>query len=251
MLICFVNHFYPPSITVRWTRNNMAVTDGVNQSRYRMNTDATFHLFSTLDFTPQEGDIYACTVEHQALAQPSTQILVESFQQCIYDKVFVMKFNRSTLTFTGYTQFTTELARKWNKDGGMQRKMVSSVDGICRGSMALNKQLKNHVTQPYIKLHQVFPARHGSPAILQCSVYGFYPRQIRVSWRRNGQEVTTDVTSTQVLSDGHWSYQAHSRLVLQLGPDSMETSPVWWSMPASLSQHSTTGVRVLYNHLPS
>ncbi|XP_063050123.1 HLA class II histocompatibility antigen, DM beta chain-like [Engraulis encrasicolus] len=64
-------------------------------------------------------------------------------------------------------------------------------------------------------------ASHGSPGMVQCSVYGFYPRQIRVSWRKNGQEVTTDVTSTQVHSNGNWSYQAHSKLVLP--PDFMDT----------------------------
>lgn len=48
--------------------------------------------------------------------------------------------------------------------------------------------------------------------MLVCSVYNFYPKLIKVSWRRDGQEVTTGVTSTDELADGDWYYQVHSHL---------------------------------------
>ncbi|KAK5862315.1 hypothetical protein PBY51_017725 [Eleginops maclovinus] len=73
-LICFVNHFYPPEMRVRWTRNGHQVSEGVSLSRYFPNKDQTFHQFSTLTFTPREGDIYSCTVEHSALEMPQTRI---------------------------------------------------------------------------------------------------------------------------------------------------------------------------------
>lgn len=73
-LICFVNHFYPPSINVTWTKNGHPVSTGVSLSRYFPNKDQTFHQFSTLTFTPSEGDFYSCTVEHSALETPKTRI---------------------------------------------------------------------------------------------------------------------------------------------------------------------------------
>ncbi|XP_074540549.1 H-2 class II histocompatibility antigen, A-U alpha chain-like [Halichoeres trimaculatus] len=73
-LTCFVNHFYPPGIKVSWTKNGSPVTEGVSLSRYFPNKDQTFHQFSTLKFTPEEGDIYSCTVEHLALDRPQTRI---------------------------------------------------------------------------------------------------------------------------------------------------------------------------------
>ncbi|XP_041709858.1 H-2 class II histocompatibility antigen, A-K alpha chain-like [Coregonus clupeaformis] len=71
-LICFLNHFYPPPFKVNWTKNGLEVTEGAYLSRYYPNKDGTFHQFSTLSFTPQEGDVYACTVEHTALKDPKT-----------------------------------------------------------------------------------------------------------------------------------------------------------------------------------
>uniref|UniRef100_A0AAY5L8Y1 Ig-like domain-containing protein n=1 Tax=Esox lucius TaxID=8010 RepID=A0AAY5L8Y1_ESOLU len=72
-LICFFYNFFPPAIKVNWTKNGMEVTGGASLSRYHPNKDGTFHLFSTLSFTPLEGDIYACTVEHTALEEPKTR----------------------------------------------------------------------------------------------------------------------------------------------------------------------------------
>ncbi|KAG7454034.1 hypothetical protein MATL_G00264030 [Megalops atlanticus] len=73
-LICFVNNFYPPPVKVKWTKNDREVKEGVTLSRYYPNSDFTFRQFSTLSFTPEEGDIYACTVEHTALNEPQTKI---------------------------------------------------------------------------------------------------------------------------------------------------------------------------------
>ncbi|XP_017544221.2 H-2 class II histocompatibility antigen, A-Q alpha chain-like [Pygocentrus nattereri] len=72
-LICHLTGFYPSRVGVSWTKNNVNVTDGVTLSRRYPNYDGTFNLVSRLSFTPEEGDIYACTVEHTALDRPLTK----------------------------------------------------------------------------------------------------------------------------------------------------------------------------------
>ncbi|XP_063051539.1 H-2 class II histocompatibility antigen, A-U alpha chain-like [Engraulis encrasicolus] len=73
-LICLVTGFYPPHINVTWTRNNKNVTMETRNSQLRMNgQDGSFTQFFTLQFTPEEGDIYTCTVEHSALDRPLTR----------------------------------------------------------------------------------------------------------------------------------------------------------------------------------
>ncbi|KAA8593259.1 rano class II histocompatibility antigen, B alpha chain [Etheostoma spectabile] len=69
-LFCLANHFYPPSINFTWTKNGVEVTEGVSNLRYRHNSDGTFHRISSLSFTPREGDVHSCRVEHRALHRP-------------------------------------------------------------------------------------------------------------------------------------------------------------------------------------
>ncbi|XP_053091979.1 H-2 class II histocompatibility antigen, A-Q alpha chain-like isoform X2 [Pangasianodon hypophthalmus] len=78
--ICFVKNFYPPHIRVNWTRNGVSVTEGVYISQFSINSDGTFNLFSTLTSSPNEGDEYSCTVEHQALDSPQTRTWEEPIE---------------------------------------------------------------------------------------------------------------------------------------------------------------------------
>nr|AKN58845.1 MHC class II antigen alpha chain [Schizothorax prenanti] len=70
-LICHVTGLFPPPVNVSWTKNNQIVTEGMSLSQYRRNNDGKFNIFSSLKFTPAEGDIYSCTVFHKALASRS------------------------------------------------------------------------------------------------------------------------------------------------------------------------------------
>ncbi|RAM39511.1 hypothetical protein DOZ52_28890, partial [Enterobacter hormaechei] len=71
-LICHVTGFFPPPVRVSWTKNNEGLkADSLSQ--YRPNDDGTYNIFSSLTFTPVEGDIYTCTVNHTSLDQPQTK----------------------------------------------------------------------------------------------------------------------------------------------------------------------------------
>ncbi|KAK9976853.1 hypothetical protein ABG768_018674 [Culter alburnus] len=74
-LICHVTDFYPPSVSISWTKNNVNMTEGISISLYHPKTDGTFNIFSTFNFIPVEGDVYSCTVNHIALkGEPQTKI---------------------------------------------------------------------------------------------------------------------------------------------------------------------------------
>lgn len=66
--------------------------------------------------------------------------------------------------------------------------------------------------EPSVRLRSVEAAGSKHPGMLVCSAYDFYPKQIRVTWLRDGKEVTSDVTSTEELPNGNWLYQIHSHL---------------------------------------
>lgn len=72
-LICLVDRFFPPSITIKWSKNDEEVAVEDPFIRSLPNPDGTFYVFSHLNFVPEEGDIYSCTVEHEALEEPQTR----------------------------------------------------------------------------------------------------------------------------------------------------------------------------------
>nr|AAD39865.1 MHC class II antigen [Ictalurus punctatus]AAD39866.1 MHC class II antigen [Ictalurus punctatus] len=72
-LICHSTRFFPPTIRITWTKNGVDVTDESSLSQYYPNEDNTYNQFSHLPFTPKEGDVYTCTVQHEALQTPDTR----------------------------------------------------------------------------------------------------------------------------------------------------------------------------------
>ncbi|KAM4716394.1 H-2 class II histocompatibility antigen, A-Q alpha chain-like [Anableps anableps] len=72
-LVCFANNFFPPAINIRWTKNDKEVTVEDPFIKTISSSDGTFHVFSYLNFVPKQGDIYSCTVEHEALEEPKTR----------------------------------------------------------------------------------------------------------------------------------------------------------------------------------
>lgn len=65
----------------------------------------------------------------------------------------------------------------------------------------------NFTAAPTVKLNSL---KH--PPVLVCSAYNFHPKQIQLTWLRNGQEGTSAVSFSEAMSDGDWYYQIHSYL---------------------------------------
>nr|ANB50046.1 MHC class II antigen alpha chain [Trachinotus ovatus] len=80
-LICHVTGFYPAPVKVYWTKNGQNVTEGTSINVPFPNKDGSFRQTSRLDFTPQQGDMYSCSVTHPALDRPLTRIWDVEVQQ--------------------------------------------------------------------------------------------------------------------------------------------------------------------------
>ena len=68
------------------------------------------------------------------------------------------------------------------------------------------------LVEPSVWVRSVEEAGSKHPGMLVCSVYNFYPKQIRVAWLRDGKEMTSEVMSTDEMPNGNWLYQVHSFL---------------------------------------
>ncbi|XP_051965306.1 H-2 class II histocompatibility antigen, A-R alpha chain-like [Xyrauchen texanus] len=66
-LICHIFGLFHPPVVISWTKNNVNVTENIHLSKYLLKIDGSFNIYSTLNFSPEEGDIYSCTVYHKTL----------------------------------------------------------------------------------------------------------------------------------------------------------------------------------------
>ncbi|XP_026502943.1 HLA class II histocompatibility antigen, DR alpha chain-like [Terrapene carolina triunguis] len=73
VLICFVDKFSPPALSVTWLKNGQEVTEGVYETDFYPSQDNSFRKFSYLPFLPSQGDFYDCRVEHWGLPEPFTK----------------------------------------------------------------------------------------------------------------------------------------------------------------------------------
>uniref|UniRef100_A0A8C6WR46 Ig-like domain-containing protein n=1 Tax=Neogobius melanostomus TaxID=47308 RepID=A0A8C6WR46_9GOBI len=119
-----------------------------------------------------------------------------------YNKTLFMEYNSTRGNWMGFTPLGVFWANIYNRDpwDPEQRKVEQ-----------LMLYVNDHV--PYNSVHMTLKQPSGThPALLLCSAYNFYPQDIELTWFQNGQEVTSGVSSTEVLSDGDLYYQIHSYL---------------------------------------
>uniref|UniRef100_A0ACB8EEH6 Uncharacterized protein n=1 Tax=Sphaerodactylus townsendi TaxID=933632 RepID=A0ACB8EEH6_9SAUR len=62
-LICSITNLFPPSADVTWARNGEPVTQGVSTTSVYPVNWLSFELFSYLEVTPQDGDVYSCIAQ--------------------------------------------------------------------------------------------------------------------------------------------------------------------------------------------
>ncbi|XP_067169750.1 HLA class II histocompatibility antigen, DR alpha chain-like [Apteryx mantelli] len=67
MLICYVDKFWPPLITIKWLKNGQEVVDGIVETVFYPCQDHTFRKFSYLPFIRTWGDSYDCRMDHWGL----------------------------------------------------------------------------------------------------------------------------------------------------------------------------------------
>uniref|UniRef100_A0A4W6CHG3 Ig-like domain-containing protein n=1 Tax=Lates calcarifer TaxID=8187 RepID=A0A4W6CHG3_LATCA len=116
-------------------------------------------------------------------------------EQYYFNKMLGLQYNSTLGKIIGYTKKTKEIADFLNRDARFLNHEIWKTQLCKRNAPLFNFLLKVPVS-----------------SMLICSVYNFYPKQIRVTWLRDGKIVTADVTSTDELPNGNWLYQIHSYL---------------------------------------
>ncbi|XP_013856215.1 H-2 class II histocompatibility antigen, E-S beta chain [Austrofundulus limnaeus] len=137
---------------------------------------------------------------------------IEYIYSYYYQKKEFLRFSSSVGHYVGYTELGVKNAERFN-NGPDVVQMRAQKEVYCQNNVdvdyraALTKSVK-----PSVRVYSRSSSSSGHPSMLVCRVFDFYPKTIRVSWLRDGQEVSSDVTTTDEMEDGDWYYQVQSDL---------------------------------------
>ncbi|XP_028254643.1 H-2 class II histocompatibility antigen, E-S beta chain-like [Parambassis ranga] len=138
---------------------------------------------------------------------------IQVINSYFYNKIEFTRFDSNVGKFVGFTEYGVRNAEYFNNNTGLLAALRAQRERYCQPNIGIWYQnALGKSVEPSVVLYSTTPPPGSHPSMLVCSVYDFYPKQIRVSWIRDGKEVTSGVTSTDELADGDWYYQTHSHL---------------------------------------
>uniref|UniRef100_A0A3B5LD14 Ig-like domain-containing protein n=1 Tax=Xiphophorus couchianus TaxID=32473 RepID=A0A3B5LD14_9TELE len=143
---------------------------------------------------------------------------IEYILTASFNKQKMLEYNSTRGNWIGFTDYSIVASTFWNKDPldrlerAMEIKLMCFDNRVKKNILIFTKDSLTFVSISVIKSVKQPDGRH--PAVLVCSAYNFYPKQIQITWLRNDQEVTEGVrvSNIDVIPDGELYYQFHSYL---------------------------------------
>ncbi|XP_054477372.1 HLA class II histocompatibility antigen, DR beta 5 chain-like [Anoplopoma fimbria] len=121
----------------------------------------------------------------------------------ITDVVFFVKnlFNQKIITlydsrvgkYVGFGESGMKNADHYNHQGWKMEERKRQVETLCRYNARLfRRSTLDRLVPPVIKVHPAKPIDYGKRSMLECSVVGFFPQEVRLTPRR-GERVSCRV----------------------------------------------------------
>uniref|UniRef100_A0A8C5JUC0 Histocompatibility 2, class II antigen E beta n=2 Tax=Jaculus jaculus TaxID=51337 RepID=A0A8C5JUC0_JACJA len=133
---------------------------------------------------------------------------VRFLDRYFYNGEEYVRFDSDVGEYRAVTELGRPDAPYWNGQKEFLERKRAQVDAYCRHNYEiLRRFLVPRRVEPRVTVHpaKTQPVQHHN--LLVCSVDGFYPGAIEVSWFLNGHEETAGVVSTGLIRNGDWTFQ--------------------------------------------
>ncbi|XP_043939518.1 uncharacterized protein LOC122811616 isoform X1 [Protopterus annectens] len=149
--------------------------------------------------------LYQTIVDCFYMNNGETVILIKTI---IYNKERQLFFDSRVGKFIGITENGKIDAEYFNNNTEYLDQLKAEVTTFCRHNYDIMKDvIVGRKVIPRITVHPQRNVVEKHPNLLMCVTSGFYPQRIRVTMLKNGEEVTHDISSSGVVSNGNWTYQ--------------------------------------------
>ncbi|XP_068106301.1 H-2 class II histocompatibility antigen, E-S beta chain-like [Hyperolius riggenbachi] len=136
---------------------------------------------------------------------------VRLLERWFYNQEETVYYDSDEGRYIANTELGRPDAEYWNSQPDLIAQRKAQVQTFCVYSYGVSETagVIGRRVQPKVSVSLM--AQHEDPHIehhmVLCDVYGFYPSKVEVKWYRNGQEVTAQAQSTELLQNGDWTFQ--------------------------------------------
>lgn len=131
----------------------------------------------------------------------------------VYNQEEYVYFDSDKGFFIPVTEYGRPSADYWNNNPDELGRARAAVETVCKYNYPLYKPLTiDRKSEPKVKITNPPSTIPEYETVLTCFVDNFFPFLINVTWLKNGVEEPEQVTSSELLDDGDWTYQIHVHL---------------------------------------
>ncbi|XP_077186820.1 H-2 class II histocompatibility antigen, E-S beta chain-like [Paroedura picta] len=134
-------------------------------------------------------------------------------ERYIYDRQEIARFDSRRGWYEAVTELGKPDADYWNSQKDTIEYRRAQVDSYCRYNYGILEHFfTSREVEPTVKISptQADPLAHHT--LLICTVAGYYPSGVNITWLRNGQEQAEGVGYAEELQNGDWTFMNQAML---------------------------------------
>ncbi|XP_053458634.1 HLA class II histocompatibility antigen, DM beta chain [Nycticebus coucang] len=146
----------------------------------------------------------------------------------VQDFTYCISFNKDLLTcwdpeqdkmapceFGVLNILATQLSYYLNKQEALLQRLRNGTQDCATHTQPFWGSLTHRTRAPSVQVAQTTPFNTREPVMLACYVWGFYPADVTITWKKNGQPVPPHSSPRKTSQpNGDWTYQTLSHLAL-------------------------------------
>ncbi|XP_030053127.1 major histocompatibility complex class I-related gene protein-like isoform X2 [Microcaecilia unicolor] len=139
---------------------------------------------------------------------------IEGLFQYVYDGRVILTFDVETDTWAAGTTEAIPLKQRLDKDIGWRAFVKNYQMRECKETLKKYIQHGKHILEQQVPPEVRVVSRHSSDGTVvhRCHVTGFYPRDVDVTWVRDGQTTLLETSSSGILPNQDKTYQIQKTL---------------------------------------